>query len=253
MQAAHFEDPMRQPYRIHKSRTWRVTGAVMLGHAGVAWLVNSGVLTSVVPASAPDNVIMASVVMDAPAQPAPKPEPARPPIQHQTKPEPKTQTVAKPISTQVQPAPVLSPTAPSNVAPIVSNAAPAPAPAPAPALTPAAPAAPAAPPAGNQRPAVYATAAAVVLPSTSADYLNNPAPLYPRQSKRLGEEGTVVIRVLITTAGRAEKAEIRTSSGYARLDDTALTTVKAWRFVPGKRNGLPEAMWFNVPIRFVLD
>jgi len=142
----------------------------------------------------------------------------------------------------VQPAPVLSPTAPSDAASIVPSAAPAPA-----------PSTPAATPAGNQRPAANATAAAVVLPSTSADYLNNPAPPYPRQSKRLGEEGTVVIRVLITPEGRAEKAEIRTSSGYARLDDTALTTVKAWRFVPGQRNGLPEAMWFNVPIRFVLD
>ena len=248
MQAAHFEEPMRQPDRIHPSRTWRVTGAVMLGHVGMAWLVSSGVLTSVVPASAPDNVIMASVVMDAPAPlvpTAPKPEPARTQIQPPTKPEPKPQPQAKPVSPQVQPAPVLSTTAPSNVAPIVSNAAPA--------LTPAAPATPTAPPAGNQRPASNATAIAVVLPSTSADYLNNPAPPYPRQSKRLGEEGTVVIRVLITPEGRAEKAEIRTSSGYARLDDTALTTVKAWRFVPGQRNGLPEAMWFNVPIRFVLD
>ena len=242
MQAAHFEDPMRQPDRIHPSRTWRVTGAVVLGHVGVAWLVSSSVLTRVVPASTPDNVIMASVVMDAPA--APKPEPARPPIQPPTKPEPKPQPQAKPISPQVKPAPVMSPTAPSDAAPIVPSAALA---------APAAPATPAAPPAGNQRPANNATAAAVVLPSTSADYLNNPAPPYPRQSKRLSEEGTVVIRVLITAEGRAEKAEIRTSSGYARLDDTALTTVKAWRFVPGKRNGLPEAMWFNVPIRFVLD
>ena len=248
MQAAHFEDPMRQPDRIHQSRTWRVTGAVMLGHVGVAWLLSSGVLTSVVPTSEPDNVIMASVVMDAPAPrttTAPKPTPARPPIQAQTKPEPQSQPQAKTDITQVQPAPVLTPTAPSNAAPIVSNAAPA--------LTPAAPATPTATPAGNQRPAANATATAVVLPSTSADYLNNPAPPYPRQSKRLGEEGTVVIRVLITAEGRAEKAEIRTSSGHARLDDTALTTVKAWRFVPGKRNGLPEAMWFNVPIRFVLD
>lgn len=242
MQAAHFEDPMRQPDRIHQSRTWRVTGAVMLGHVGVAWLLSSGVLTSVVPTSEPDNVIMASVVMDAPAPPAPIPAPAKPAIQPQTEPEPKPQPQAKPVSPQVQPAPVLSPTAPSDAAPIVPSAAPAPA-----------PATPAVSPAGNQRPAANATAAAVVLPSTSADYLNNPAPPYPRQSKRLGEEGTVVIRVLITAEGRAEKAEIRTSSGYARLDDTALTTVKAWRFVPGKRNGLPEAMWFNVPIRFVLD
>ena len=242
MQAAHFEDPMRQPYRIHKSRTWRVTGAVMLGHAGVAWLVNSGVLTSVVPASAPDNVIMASVVMDAPAQPAPKPEPARPQTQPQTKPEPKPQPQAKPVSPQVQPAPVLSPTAPSDAAPIVPSAAPAPA-----------PATPAVSPAGNQRPAANATAAAVVLPSTSADYLNNPAPPYPRQSKRMGEEGTVLIRVWVTPEGRAEKTEIKTSSGHARLDEAALSTVPRWRFVPGQRNGLPEAMWFNVPIRFVLD
>jgi protein TonB len=107
--------------------------------------------------------------------------------------------------------------------------------------------------AGNQRPANNATAAAVVLPSTIADYLNNPAPPYPRQSKRLGEQGTVIIRVLITPEGRAEKAEIRTSSGFLRLDETALSTVQRWRFVPGQRNGAPEAMWFNVPIRFVLD
>ena len=93
----------------------------------------------------------------------------------------------------------------------------------------------------------------MVLPSTSADYLNNPAPPYPRQSKRLGEQGTVIICVLITPDGRAEKAEIRTSSGYLRLDETALTTVQRWRFVPGQRNGAPEAMWLNVPIRFVLD
>ena len=59
--------------------------------------------------------------------------------------------------------------------------------------------------------------------------------------------------LLITPEGRAEKAEIRTSSGFLRLDETALSTVQRWRFVPGQRNGAPEAMWFNVPIRFVLD
>lgn len=251
MQAAHFEDPMRQPYRIHKSRTWRVTGVVMLGHVGVAWLVSSAVLTRVIPTSAPDKVIMASVVMDAPAPPAPpapKPASARAPIQAQTTPEPKPQPLTKPVSPPVQAVPVLSPTAPSDAAPIVPSAATSATTA---AVTP--PTAAAALAAGKQRPANNATTAAVVLPSTSADYLSNPAPSYPRQSKRLGEEGTVVIRVLITPEGRAEKAEIRTSSGYARLDDTALSTVLRWRFVPGQRNGVPEAMWFNVPMRFALD
>jgi protein TonB len=247
MQAAHFEEPMRQPDRIHQNPIWLVTGAVMLAHVGVACLVSSGVLSSVAPASEHDTVIMASVVMESPAPsapPAPKTAPTRTPFESQTKPASKPQPQTKSVSPQVQIAPVLSPAAPSDAPPIMPSAAPAPA---------TQPTAPAPLAAGNQRPANNAIAAAVVLPSTSADYQNNPAPPYPRQSKRLGEAGTVVIRVLITAEGRAEKAEVRTSSGYARLDDTALTTVKGWRFVPGQRNGQPEAMWFNVPIRFVLD
>ncbi len=250
MQAAHLEEPMHRPHCTHPSRTWRVTGMVMLGHVGVAWLVSSGVLTRVIPTSAPDKVIMASVVMDAPAPAAPKPEPAKPQTQAKTKPAPERQPQAKPISPPLQPSPVVSPAAHSDAVPIVPSAAPSAATA---TVTVTSPTAAAALAAGKQRPANNATAPAVVLPSTSADYLNNPAPPYPRQSKRLGEEGTVVIRVLISPEGRAEKAEIRTSSGYARLDDTALSTVLRWRFVPGQRNGVPEAMWFNVPMRFALD
>ena len=69
----------------------------------------------------------------------------------------------------------------------------------------------------------------------------------------MGEQGTVMLRVFISAEGRAEQAEIRSSSGYARLDEAALETVKRWRYVPGQRAGLAQAMWFNVPIRFVLD
>jgi protein TonB len=32
-----------------------------------------------------------------------------------------------------------------------------------------------------------------------------------------------------------------------------LATVLAWRYVPGKRGGVPEAMWMDVPIQFVLE
>ena len=91
------------------------------------------------------------------------------------------------------------------------------------------------------------------LPSSDAAYLNNPKPPYPVLSKRLGEQGKVVVRVLIGTDGTAQQAEIRTSSGYDRLDQAALTTVLKWRYVPGKRGGVAEAMWFNVPINFVLE
>lgn len=93
----------------------------------------------------------------------------------------------------------------------------------------------------------------VELPSSDAAYLNNPKPAYPMMSKRLGEQGKVVVRVLIGADGIAQQAELRTSSGYDRLDKAALDTVLKWRYIPGKRGGVPEAMWFNVPINFVLE
>jgi len=94
--------------------------------------------------------------------------------------------------------------------------------------------------------------ARVEQPSSDADYLQNTKPPYPALSKRLGEQGKVVVRVLIGVDGNAQKAEIKQSSGFDRLDQAALSTVLRWRYVPGKRAGVPEAMWFNVPINFVL-
>ena len=95
--------------------------------------------------------------------------------------------------------------------------------------------------------------AKVVLPSSNAEYLQNPPPQYPTMSQRLGEEGTVLVHVLIGVDGHAQKAEIAQKSGYDRLDQAALATVMKWRYVPGKRGGVPEAMWFNVPIKFELE
>ena len=93
----------------------------------------------------------------------------------------------------------------------------------------------------------------VELPSSDADYLQNPKPPYPPLSKRLGEQGKVVVRALIGLDGTAQQAQIKQSSGFERLDQSALATVQRWRYVPGKRAGIAEAMWFNVPITFVLE
>jgi len=93
----------------------------------------------------------------------------------------------------------------------------------------------------------------IVLPSSNAAYLNNPPPAYPPLSRRLGEQGRVVVRAYIDVDGTAARAEIRSSSGFERLDQAALQTVLRWRYVPGKRGGQPEAMWFNIPISFVLE
>jgi protein TonB len=115
---------------------------------------------------------------------------------------------------------------------VVNTPAPAPAPAPAP---------PAA-----------AAPAKVELPNSKADYLHNPPPDYPRMSVRLGEQGQVIVKVLIGADGVPQKAEVQTSSGFVRLDKAALDAAMRWRYVPGKRGGVAETMWYLLPMTFNL-
>ena len=93
---------------------------------------------------------------------------------------------------------------------------------------------------------------AVTGPSSSASYLNNAKPPYPPLSRRMREEGRVILRVLVTAQGVAGRVEIRRSSGFSRLDQAALNAVRNWRFVPAKRGNTPIEMWYDVPIDFSL-
>lgn len=85
-----------------------------------------------------------------------------------------------------------------------------------------------------------------------ADYLSNPKPPYPSASRRLGEAGTVYLRVHVSAEGHAHKVELKTSSGFPRLDQSALDTVAQWRFVPAKRGSAAVTSWVVVPIVFSL-
>jgi periplasmic protein TonB len=88
-------------------------------------------------------------------------------------------------------------------------------------------------------------------PSFNADYLNNPPPVYPSPSRRAREEGKVVLRVFVSEVGLPIEVELKTSSGHARLDDTALNTVRHyWKFVPARRGERPVRAWVLVPISF---
>lgn len=91
------------------------------------------------------------------------------------------------------------------------------------------------------------------MPSSNAAYLNNPRPAYPSISRRMGEQGKVMLRVYVNEQGQPERIELQQSSGFDRLDKAAMDAVRRWKFVPGKRNGVPEAMWNVVPINFVLE
>lgn len=91
-----------------------------------------------------------------------------------------------------------------------------------------------------------------VLPKFSADYLKNPAPDYPLASRRLGEEGKLLLRVLVSAEGKAEQVEIDKSSGFARLDQAAKAAVRNWLFVPAKLGDKSVRAWVIVPIVFTL-
>jgi protein TonB len=206
-----------------------VTGVILL-HVAVLWALQAGLMRRAVEIIVPGEIL--SEFISPPAPPAPQPQaPAPQPVKQEVKP------AVKPTPTPPLPAPTSEPS------PVVAPAAPAPT---QPAIEASTVAAAAAAP---QAPAP----ARIELPSSDAAYLNNPKPAYPALSRRLGEQGKVVVRVLIGVDGTAQQAEIRTSSGYDRLDQAALATVRSWRYVPGKRNGTAEAMWFNVPINFVLE
>jgi len=91
-----------------------------------------------------------------------------------------------------------------------------------------------------------------VPPRFDAAYLRNPQPEYPMVSRRLSEEGQVVLRVLVGPEGTPERLEVKASSGFSRLDLAALEAVRRWRFVPAHQAGQPMPAWVLVPIRFLL-
>ena len=59
----------------------------------------------------------------------------------------------------------------------------------------------------------------------------------------MGEQGRVLLRVVVTAAGLAEQVELKASSGTERLDRAAIDAVKRWRFVPARQGDQPVAAW----------
>lgn len=93
---------------------------------------------------------------------------------------------------------------------------------------------------------------AYVEPRYHAAALNNPRPAYPLAARRRGQEGKVVLRAQVTAEGHCAAVELKTSSGHALLDRSALQTVRQWRFVPARRGDLAVASWVEVPVTFRL-
>ena len=114
------------------------------------------------------------------------------------------------------------------------------------------------PPKAVVAPSVAATpgppvAAPVTPPDFDADQLDNPGPRYPAMSRRNHEQGTTIVRVLVSLEGRPQQISLQTSSGFKRLDEAALEAIKRWKFLPAKQAGRPVTAWVEVPFNFALD
>jgi len=90
-------------------------------------------------------------------------------------------------------------------------------------------------------------------PASHATYLHNPSPVYPLLARRNGEQGTVMLKVLVARDGTPVSVSIDKSSGSAQLDRSALDTVRTWRFVPAREGAEAVEAWVVVPIVFRLD
>jgi len=187
------------------------------------------------PQIAPEPAPEPEVVPPEPPKPEPKPVVKQKP-KPQPKPEPKPVIEPKPEPQVVEtPAPAITqeplvqeaaPPQPVAAAPQAVEAKPQPQPEPEPVIEP---------------------------PRFGVAYLNNPAPAYPALSRRMGEEGRVMLRVLVGVSGKPENVAIENGSGFNRLDNAALEAVKKWKFIPARRNNEAISAEVLVPVKFSLD
>lgn len=80
-----------------------------------------------------------------------------------------------------------------------------------------------------------------------------PKPKYPRKSRQNGEEGVVMIELIVNEVGKGENAKVITSSGFKALDDEALAVIPKSEFIPAKINGVAVASVMRLKIRFTID
>lgn len=259
--AAPFVDTAKIPTAIRRPR-----GSARGERYGIFILVAAAHIAGAVgfarfppaPPEPPQKPIAVSLIAPPAVVTAPEPPPAPPPPQPEVRDEPPPKPVVKPQppkpvvkaeqpKPKPKPAPAREPVVESPTA--LTSDAPEPEPAP---VEPAPPVAVA--PARTPAPAPAAAPAPEVTAARfDAAYLNNPPPAYPPLSRRMREEGKVMLRVFVTAEGAAGKIELADSSGSSRLDAAAEKAVARWRFIAARQDGRSVAAWVVVPIVFKLE
>jgi periplasmic protein TonB len=228
--------PARQASELAPAeRRWGVAGVVGL-HLLLLWgLLQLGAVRQTLHEVAP--LMVHFISLEAPPQPAPTPTP--PPAQRPrpARPSPLPVVVVAVATPLAPPAPPVF-VAPEPV-PVQPAAIPNP---PAPAAVVAAVAATPAP-----------VAAPKPVPASALRYAVLPPVELPLISRRLGESGTVLLRVVFDTQGRVKQVSVHRSSGFARLDEQALAAMRRARITPFVDQGITIEVSAIAPLAYELD
>ena len=219
---------------------------IVLLHAALLYAALHGMKHPVAIPTVPREVI-ATLITPQPAPTPPQPQPTPPAPQPEPRPVPKVTPKPTPVVKKATPPKPTPKPAPEPTEKSISTPAPPPVAAtsaPEPQVA-AAPAAPPAPPA----PATPAPPKTV----SGVEYVQPPQPDYPPIAKRMGEEGKVMLRVLVSERGRPEKVDVQKSSGYARLDEAARQAALRAVFKPHLEDGRPVAVYALIPINFSIQ
>jgi protein TonB len=203
---------------------------IVVAHVLVLYGIYSGLLHRVVISAIPAEVFVSFV-----APPPPMPSPPLVPLAE-------VQMLAPPTIT--------APVTVVSIAPL-ENAIRLPAPA-----APAAEKAASAGAVGVAAGPAPAPAAPVAGPRTitsGVEYIRAPQPEYPALSKRMGEQGRVVLRVLVNEQGLPDQVVVQTSSGFARLDEAGRQAALRALFKPYTEDGRPVAVFVIVPLNFQMS
>ncbi len=87
-------------------------------------------------------------------------------------------------------------------------------------------------------------------PQFDAKYLNNPAPIYPKNAHQYGIQGKVLLAVIVKDNGVPLSVDVASSSGSEILDYAAIEAVKNWHFIPANKDGVNVQASVIVPIEF---
>ena len=78
-------------------------------------------------------------------------------------------------------------------------------------------------------------------------------PVYPMRARRLGVEGFVTVKLLVSEKGIVERTEILAAQPEGVFEKSVLQCTPSWRFTPGTLDGVPVKTFVTTTIRFDLE